>query len=71
MAVFYEYLYYTRVFVPGKPFQPSLMFARKVGDYPVKESFRWSAQGQAPRRAHKLGKKGLPGTNALAYYEKS
>jgi hypothetical protein len=32
--VIYECLYYPRVFVLGKPFQPSMMFASKVGANP-------------------------------------
>jgi hypothetical protein len=30
-AVIYGFSQYATVFVPGKPFQPSLMFAGKVG----------------------------------------
>ncbi len=44
------------MFVPGEPFQPSLMFGGKVGAYPSEAPFR-------------LGWKGLPETNTLAYYE--
>jgi hypothetical protein len=33
MAVIYGFLYSAIVFVPGKPFQPSLMFAGKVGAF--------------------------------------
>ncbi len=29
------------VFVPGKPFQPSLMFAGKAGTYPTKAPGSW------------------------------
>ncbi len=32
-AVIYKYLEYARVFVPGKPFQLSLMFVGKTGAY--------------------------------------
>jgi hypothetical protein len=31
-AVICEFLYYTSVFTPGKPFQLSLMFASKAGN---------------------------------------
>jgi hypothetical protein len=34
------------VFVPGKPFQPSLMFAGKAGGYPSEALFRCSAIGR-------------------------
>ncbi len=43
------------VFVSGKPFQPNLMFAGK-------------AEPTAPTNI-RLGWKGLPETNTLAYYE--
>ncbi len=33
------------VFVPGKPFLPSLMFVGKAGAYPSEASFRCSAIG--------------------------
>ncbi len=36
------------VFVPGKPFQPSLMFAGKTGVYLSEAPFRCSNIGQAP-----------------------
>jgi hypothetical protein len=52
------------MFVPGKPFQPSLMF--------VGESGEWSASlGLAPALPAniRLGWKGLPVTNAVAYYD--
>jgi hypothetical protein len=35
-AVIQEYPQEARVFVPGKPFQPSLMFASKAGANQVK-----------------------------------
>ncbi len=37
------------VFVPGKPFQPSLMFASKVGAYPSETP----TLGSAPSLIHK------------------
>ncbi len=33
MAVINGFRYYARVFVPGKPFQPNLVFAGKAGAY--------------------------------------
>jgi hypothetical protein len=45
------------VLVPGKLFQPSLMFVGKARTLP------WSG---APERPVKLGWKGLPGTHDLA-----
>jgi hypothetical protein len=62
----------TRVFVPGKPLQPSLMFVGKAGAYPSEASFRCSALAWDPGLTHthiRLDWKGLPGTNILAYYE--
>jgi hypothetical protein len=41
------------VFVPDKPFQPSLMFVGKAGEYPSEASFRCSTLGWAPDLAHK------------------
>jgi hypothetical protein len=43
------------VLVPGKVFQPSLMFVGKAGAY--------------PRVEHIIFCKGLPGPNTLAYFE--
>ncbi len=63
-AVSYEYSLYARVFVPGKPFQDSLVFEGMAGAYPSETTFKCSSQGKAPG----LGWKGLPGTNALAHY---
>ncbi len=34
--VIYKCPYYARVFVPGKPFQPSLMFEGKNGSLPLR-----------------------------------
>ncbi len=36
------------MFVPGKPFQPSVMFVGKTGTYPFEEPFRYSTLEQAP-----------------------
>jgi hypothetical protein len=38
--VIYKYLYWTIVFVPGRPFSPSLMFASKARAYPSEATFR-------------------------------
>ncbi len=55
------------MFFPGKPFQPSLMFAVKARAYPSEASFRCSTLDLLAN--DKLDWKGLPGTNTLAYYE--
>ncbi len=47
------------MFVPGKPFQSSLIFARKAGAYRSKLALLTN---------NRLVWKGLPGTNTLAYY---
>jgi hypothetical protein len=36
---------YNFSFVPGKPFQPSLMFAGKAGAYPSEVPFNYSTLG--------------------------
>ncbi len=64
------------MYVPGKPFQPSLMFAGKAGAYPSEAPFRCSSLGSYPRlwalpTNIRLGWNGLKGTNTLAYYENS
>ncbi len=40
-------------FAPGKPIQPSLMFAGKARAFPSKAPFRYSTLGQAPGLIHK------------------
>jgi hypothetical protein len=40
------------VFVPGKPFQLSLMFNGKAGAYPIEEPFGSSTLGQTPGLSH-------------------
>ncbi len=60
------------MFVPGKPFQPSLMFVRQARGIPWSESapercFTQVGSGLAANIA--LGWKCFPGTNTLAYYE--
>ncbi len=61
------------MFVPGKPFRPSLRFAGMAGAYPSKAPFICFTLGWAPclNTNIRLGWKGLPGTNTLAYYENS
>jgi hypothetical protein len=59
------------VLVPGKPFQPSLMFAGMAKAYPRVEHLKCASLGEAldlPANI-RLGWKCLPGTNILAYYE--
>ncbi len=41
------------VFVPGKPLQPSLVFAGKAGAYPSEAPFRYSTLGQATGLTYK------------------
>jgi hypothetical protein len=50
------------VFVPGRTFQPSLMAVRKTGAY-------LSVKHLDLITNIRLGWKGLPRTNTLAYYE--
>jgi len=44
---------FSRVFVPGKPFQPSPMFSGMGGAYLSEAPFRCSTLGQAPGLTHK------------------
>jgi len=53
------------VFVPGKPFQPSLLFVGKPGAYPRVEHPRLLL---ALSTGMRLGWEGLPGTNNPAYF---
>jgi hypothetical protein len=53
------------VFVHGKPFQPSLVFAGKAGAYPKGECLKGI---QALLKNIRLGCKSLPGRKALANY---
>ena len=58
------------MFVPVKPFQHGL-FAGKAGSYLSEASFMCSTLGRLltwPTN-FRLGCKGLPGTNTLAYYK--
>ncbi len=58
------------VFVPGKPFQPSLMFGGKSGTYLSEASWRCSTlmcvEHSLPTNII-LGWKGFPGTNTTRY----
>jgi hypothetical protein len=45
MKVIYKYLLQARAFVPGMPFQPSLMFAGKAGAYLSETHFSCSTLG--------------------------
>jgi hypothetical protein len=53
--------------VPGKPFQPSLVFAGKARAYPSEAPFRCKLLASPTNIT--LDWKGLPGTNTLAYNE--
>jgi hypothetical protein len=60
------------VFVPGKPFQPSLFLWIRPGAYPRVEYLEGSFFNRvAPALITNitLDRKGLPGANTLAYYE--
>jgi hypothetical protein len=41
------------MFVPGRPFQPSLIFVDKAGAYPSEAPFKCSTLGSAPGLTHK------------------
>ncbi len=55
--------------VPGKPFQPNLIFESKTKAYPSEALFRYSTPGSAPGLPTSigLGWKDLPRTSTLAY----
>jgi hypothetical protein len=57
------------VFVPGRPFQPRLMFAGKARAYHSEAAFRYALLGklQALVADIKQGWKDLPGINTLVY----
>ncbi len=60
-----------RIFVPGSPFKPGLMFLGKGKSLPlsvVPEKVLHN-EGRLLGLSHRLGWKGQPSTNALAYYE--
>jgi hypothetical protein len=46
-------LWISVVFVPPKPFQPSLVFAGKARAYPVKQFSGAPLRGEAPSLTHK------------------
>jgi hypothetical protein len=54
------------IMIPGKPFLPSLMFVGKARAYPSD-----ATKAPALPANIRLGWKGLPRTNALAYYQKA
>jgi hypothetical protein len=64
-AVIYGFSLQARVFVPGKPFQPSLMFVGEARSLPYGAPEKCFTRVGSIR----LGWQGLPGTNTLAYYE--
>jgi hypothetical protein len=67
----YEFSYYARAFVPGKPFQTSVMLGKAYARVEHLKGTPLLGRLMALPTNTRLGWKGLPGTNALAYYEKS
>jgi hypothetical protein len=69
LAVIYECSYKARVFVPGKPFQLSLMFVSKIRSLPKVERLKGALLGWAPALLAKigLGEKDLPGANVSLF----
>ncbi len=59
------------MFDPGKPFQPSLMFAGRVRAYPSEHLSGAMFKGRllALHTNIILGWKSLPGTNTVGYYK--
>ncbi len=59
------------MFIPGKPFHPNLMFGVRLEPTLVKHLSGARLKGRllASPRNIRLGWKGLPRTNTLAYYE--
>jgi hypothetical protein len=57
------------VFVPGKPFQPSLMFVGEAYDRVERLKDASLRYDRALLANIRLGWTGLPGTNTLAYYK--
>jgi hypothetical protein len=55
-AIIYGFLLKARVFVPGTPFQPNLMFAGKAGAKPRKATFIYSTQRSYPQTLDLAGK---------------
>jgi hypothetical protein len=54
------------VFVPGRPFQPSLVFAGKAGAYPNEAPLKCKTRVGSWTSPQGVG---LLGTNTLAYYD--
>ncbi len=52
LSVTSEFLQLARVFVPDKPFQPSLMFGGKAGVFHIEEPFSCSSLGPYPGLIH-------------------
>jgi hypothetical protein len=65
------YFLSARIFVPGNPFQPSLMFVSKAREYSRMEHLRGASidYAMALLANIRLGWKSPLGTNTLAYYE--
>ncbi len=65
-AIIYEYSQKARVLLRRSPFRPSLIFVGKVRSLPtpLSDPIKYI---QASLASIRLGCKGLPGTNALAY----
>jgi hypothetical protein len=70
-ALIYEEPQLTGLFVTDTPFQPSIMFAAKA--YPRVEHLKGAPLGYAPAFTTNLRLvwKGMPETNALAYFNHS
>jgi hypothetical protein len=47
LSVIYKFSYQASVFVPGAPFQPSIIFDGKAGAYPSEATFKCSSLWQA------------------------
>jgi hypothetical protein len=68
-----SFLWFKKVFVPGKPFQFSVMLAGEARTYTFEEPFmclhasRLKVRLLAFHTNNRLGWKDLPGTNTLAY----
>jgi hypothetical protein len=61
------------VFVPGRPFQPSLMFENKTGAYPIEAPFKCSTLRLTPGLTTnmRLEYERQPTTNTQAYWAHS
>jgi len=67
----FRFSYQARVFVPGRPFQLSLLFAGKAKTYPRVEHLKGVSlvYADALPTDKILGWKDLPRTNTLTYYK--